>query len=107
MRAQTIKPDGSIPDAGDSGPSTTDTLGNASVSDAQLQELMKPNIEVASKQKKQRELDPAMDWLINAHLWGIGCCCKVFDLHFDNASALVGENVFIIPPNPCVIESIE
>ncbi|KAG2139340.1 hypothetical protein DEU56DRAFT_735728 [Suillus clintonianus] len=50
---------------------------------------MKPNTEVASKQKKERELDPAMDWLINAHLWGIGCRHKVFDLHFDNVSALV------------------
>ncbi|KAG2072889.1 hypothetical protein BDR04DRAFT_1012343 [Suillus decipiens] len=49
---------------------------------------MKLNIKVASKQKKQRELDPAMDWLINAHLQGIGCCHKVFDLHFDNVSAL-------------------
>ncbi|KAG1862650.1 P-loop containing nucleoside triphosphate hydrolase protein [Suillus subluteus] len=78
-----------VTDVGDSGPSTTDTLGNASVSDAQLQELMKPNIEVASKQKKERELDPAMDWLINTHLRGIGCRRKVFDLHFDNASALV------------------
>ncbi|KAG2341215.1 hypothetical protein BDR05DRAFT_888587 [Suillus weaverae] len=46
-------------------------------------------MEVALKQKKQRELDPAMDWLINAHLRGIGCCRKVFDLHFDNVSALV------------------
>jgi hypothetical protein len=79
-------------DVGVSGPSPTDTLGNASVSDTQLKELMKPNPDVMSKQKKQRELIPAMDWLINAHLWGIGCHRKVFDLPFDNVSALVGES---------------
>jgi hypothetical protein len=90
--AQTTEPDTDIVMVvGESGPSTTNTLGNASVSDMQLKELMKLNIDIASKQKKQRELDHAMDWLINAHLWGIGCRCKVFDLHFDSASAVVGE----------------
>ncbi|KAG1766501.1 P-loop containing nucleoside triphosphate hydrolase protein [Suillus placidus] len=72
------EPDGNIVmGAGDSVPNDTLPVGNASVSDAQLKELMKPNTEVASKQKKQRELDPAMDWLINAHLRGIGCRHKV------------------------------
>ena len=43
--------------------------------------------------RKRKELDPAMDCLINAHLRaGLHCRRKVFDLHFDNASA--GENSF-------------
>jgi hypothetical protein len=90
-KAQSTEPEG-MTDVGVSGPSPTDTLGNVSVSDTQLKELMKPNPDVMSKQKKQRELIPAMDWLINAHLWGIGCHRKVFDLPFDNVSALVGES---------------
>jgi ATP-dependent DNA helicase RecQ len=90
-KAQSTEPEG-MTDAGVSGLSPADTLGNVSVSDTQLKELIKPNLDVVSKQKKQRELDPAMDWLINAHLRGIGCHRKVFDLHFDNVSALVGES---------------
>jgi len=45
--------------------------------------------------RKRKELDPAMDCLINAHLRaGLHCRRKVFDLHFDNASA--GEKASII-----------
>jgi len=45
--------------------------------------------------RKRKELDPAMDCLINAHLRAkLRCHRKVFDLHFDNASA--GEEVLSI-----------
>ncbi|KAG2356881.1 hypothetical protein BDR07DRAFT_1299253 [Suillus spraguei] len=43
--------------------------------------------------KKSKELDPAMDCLINAHLQDtIQCHHRVFCVHFDKISA--GENLY-------------
>ncbi|KAG1802198.1 uncharacterized protein HD556DRAFT_1192960, partial [Suillus plorans] len=43
--------------------------------------------------KKSRELDPAMDCLINAHLRDtIQCRCRVFCVHFDEISAMYGDS---------------
>jgi superfamily II DNA or RNA helicase len=61
---------------------------SAAVTDEQLRQLMGPKVELGIiGQKKRRDLDPAMDCLINAGVRGIGCRRKVFDLHFDNGSA--------------------
>ncbi|KAG1720909.1 uncharacterized protein EDB91DRAFT_1088657 [Suillus paluster] len=59
------------------------------VTDAQLRELMRPasTLERASRQKKEKELDQAMDLLINASYCGVGCHWKVFNIQFDNESA--------------------
>ncbi|KAG1779314.1 hypothetical protein EV702DRAFT_1195288 [Suillus placidus] len=59
------------------------------VTDAQLRELMRPasTLERASRQKKEKELDQAMDLLINANYRGVGCRRKIFNIQFDNGSA--------------------
>ncbi|KAG0694255.1 P-loop containing nucleoside triphosphate hydrolase protein [Suillus ampliporus] len=59
------------------------------VTDVQLRELMRPasTSERASRQKKEKELDRAMDLLINANYRGVGCRRKVFNIQFDNESA--------------------
>ncbi|KIJ18399.1 hypothetical protein PAXINDRAFT_71362 [Paxillus involutus ATCC 200175] len=51
---------------------------------------MKPPTEgkTWTAQRKRKELDPAMDYLINAGVRdGLQCCRKVFHIHFDNAAA--------------------
>ncbi|KAG1760081.1 hypothetical protein EDD22DRAFT_756366, partial [Suillus occidentalis] len=46
-------------------------------------------LERVLRQKKEKELDQAMDLLINANYCGVGCWRKVFNIQFDNGS--VGE----------------
>lgn len=80
----------------------------SSPSKKELQEMMRPKADrkPLRARKKRKELDPAMDFLINAHLRpGFHCCRKVFDLHFDNNA--IGEKfpphyiIVIIPYNRC------
>jgi hypothetical protein len=70
---------------------SSDSVGNAPiVTDAQLRESMRPlasSMERTSRQKREKELDRAMDLLINANDRGTGCRRKVFDVQFDNKSA--------------------
>lgn len=62
-----------------------------SVGEKELREMMKPNVEEGGRRVRQghrRELDPAMDCLINAHHRpGFQCRRKVFNIYFDNASS--------------------
>ncbi|KAG2137187.1 hypothetical protein BD769DRAFT_1351874, partial [Suillus cothurnatus] len=60
------------------------------VTDGQLKELMKPpagTLERVSRQRRENELDQALDLLINADYCGVGCHWKVFNIQFDNGSA--------------------
>ena len=67
-------------------------VGDESVREKELREMMKPKLEGGPSSRRarrgHRELDPAMDCLINAHHRpGFQCRRKVFDIHFDNASS--------------------
>ncbi|KAG2344669.1 hypothetical protein BDR05DRAFT_947343 [Suillus weaverae] len=66
-----------------------DSMG---LGDKELQETLKSTMDGktgSNAWKKSRELDPAMDRLINAHLRNtILCRRRVFRVHFDNASAV-------------------
>lgn len=60
------------------------------VTDMQLKELMRPpagTLERVSRQRRENELDRAMDLLINANYRGVGCRRKIFNIQFDNGSA--------------------
>ncbi|KAG1888914.1 uncharacterized protein F5891DRAFT_966066 [Suillus fuscotomentosus] len=80
------------PEEGDGAQATSSgsTANTPIVTDAQLRELMRPpasRLERVSRQKKEKELDQAMDLLINANYHGVGCRRKVFNIQFDNGSA--------------------
>src|SRR5258705_4355704 len=58
--------------------------------ESELREMMKSKSDKKPLKtwRKRKELDPAMNFLINAHLRpGFHCRRKVFDLHFNNATA--------------------
>lgn len=80
------------PEEGDGAQATSSgsTADTPIVTDEQLRELMRPSaskLERVSRQKKEKELDQAMDLLINANYRGVGCRRKVFNIQFDNGSA--------------------
>jgi superfamily II DNA/RNA helicase len=79
-------------DGNEHGSGCSSSGNNADNGDSELHDMLKPTMEEKTRvQKKNRELDPAMDFLINAHLRDtVLCRCRVFCVHFDNTSA--GEN---------------
>ncbi|KIJ12990.1 hypothetical protein PAXINDRAFT_14203 [Paxillus involutus ATCC 200175] len=75
-------------DAAGHGKDTADGgKGAGEVIEKELREMMQAKPD-KKPQKRCKVLDPAMDFLINAHLrTGFHCRRKVFDLHFNNAAA--------------------
>ncbi|KAG1889560.1 P-loop containing nucleoside triphosphate hydrolase protein [Suillus subluteus] len=70
------------PEEGDGAQATSSgsTADTPIVTDEQLRELMRPSaskLERVSRQKKEKELDQAMDLLINANYRGVGCRRKI------------------------------